>query len=113
MMPIQLQIIAICLAIVFFSFTVHLIRKGHAEVRQMWKWLFLGIVLIIGALFPSLGNKVAKFLGITTLTSLSLFVLTGILLFFSLTTQLKLIENEKKIKILTQELSLLKKKGEK
>lgn len=109
-MPFQLQILAVVLAIVFFVFTIYLIRKGHAEVRQMNKWLFLGIVMIFGAIFPSAGNRVAKFLGITTLTSLALFVLTGILLYFSLVTQVTLIVKENQLKILTQELSLLKKK---
>lgn len=109
-MPVQLQILAIILAIIFFIYTVYLIRKGHAEVRQMNKWLFLGMIMIIGALFPNLGNGVANFLGIATLTSLALFVLTGILLYFSLVTQITLINKEKQLKILTQELSLLKKK---
>lgn len=109
-MPFQLQILAILIAIVFFVSTVHLTRKGHAEVRQMSKWLLLGVIMIIGALFPPIGNAVAKFLGITTLTSLALFILTGILLFFSLITQITLINTEKQLKVLTQELSLLKKK---
>lgn len=109
-MPFQLQILAILIAIVFFVSTVHLTRKGHAEVRQMNKWLLLGVIMIIGALFPPIGNAVAKFLGITTLTSLALFILTGILLFFSLITQITLINTEKQLKVLTQELSLLKKK---
>lgn len=110
-MPFQLQILAVILAIVFFVFTVYLIRKGHAEVRQMNKWLFLGIVMIFGALFPAIGNSIARFLGISTLTSLALFVLTGILLYFSLVTQITLINKEKQLKRLTQELSLLKKKS--
>ncbi|OJG23190.1 hypothetical protein RU98_GL001923 [Enterococcus caccae] len=76
----------------------------------MNKWLVLGIIMIFGSLFPPVGKAVAKFLGITTLTSLALFVLTGILLFFSLVTQITLINTEKQLKILTQELSLLKKK---
>lgn len=109
-MPIQLQILAVLIALSFFIFTVHLTRKGKAEIRQMNKWLFLGVLMIIGAVFPSVGNKVAKLLGITTLTSLSLFFLTGILLFFSLVTQITLINTEKKLRILNQELSLLKKK---
>ncbi|MGX7244020.1 DUF2304 family protein [Enterococcus quebecensis] len=109
-MPFQLQILAVIIAIVFFTSTVHLTRKGHAEVRQMNKWLFLGIIMILGALFPPIGNTVAKFLGITTLTSLALFLLTGILLFFSLVTQITLINTEKQLRVLTQELSLLKKK---
>lgn len=110
MMPVQLQVLAVILAIVFFVYTVYLIRKGHAEVRQMNKWLLLGLIMILGALFPPIGNRVAKLLGISTLTSLALFVLTGILLYFSLITQITLINKEKQLKVLTQELSLLKKK---
>ncbi|MGK0552350.1 DUF2304 domain-containing protein [Enterococcus faecalis] len=109
-MPFQLQILAVLLALIFFMFTIHLIHKGRAEVRQMNKWLFLGIMMLVGALFPSLGSKIARFFGITTLTSLALFVLTGFLLFFSLSTQISLIKKEKQLKTLTQELSLLKKK---
>ena len=44
-MPVQLQIIAIFLALGFFVLTVYLIRKDHAEVRQMNKWLLLGIIM--------------------------------------------------------------------
>lgn len=109
-MPIQLQIIAIILAICFFILTIHLIKKDHAEVRQMTKWLALACVLVLGALFPKIATLLAKFLGITTLTSLVLYVLTAILLVYSLTTSITLIKNERQLKVLTQELSLLKKK---
>lgn len=108
-MPIQLQIVAILLAVGFFVLTIRLTRKDHAEVRQMNKWLILALILLVGALFPSLGNKVADLFGITTLTSLALFVLTGVLLVFSLTTSITLINTERRVKRLTQELSLLKK----
>lgn len=76
-MPIQLQIIAIFLAIGFLLLTIFLIRKDHAEVRQMNKWLFLSVIMIFGALFPSLGTKIAHSFGITTLTSLALFTVTA------------------------------------
>ncbi len=108
-MSIQLQIIAIALALSFFILTIYLIRKDHAEIRQMSKWLLLAVILIVGALFPSVGTEVAKLLGITTLTSLALYILTSILLVFSLTSQLTLMKTERQIKVLTQELSLLKK----
>ncbi|WP_376715438.1 DUF2304 domain-containing protein [Enterococcus xiangfangensis] len=109
MMPIQLQVIAIILAISFFILTVRLIRRGHAETRQMIKWLFLAVGLLVGALFPKMVTKVAHFLGITNLTSLALFALTGFLLVCALISQIELIDSEKKVKKLTQELSLLRK----
>lgn len=116
-MPIQLQIIAIILAFVFLILTIRLVRKDHAEVRQVNKWFLLSFIMIIGAVFPKFGNQIAQKLGITTLTSLALFILTGVLLFISLTMNLNLIKLERQVKVLTQELSLLKKevhdKGEK
>ncbi|MGX7199736.1 DUF2304 domain-containing protein [Enterococcus nangangensis] len=108
-MPLKLQIMAILLAIGFFIFTVKLIRKGNAEIRQMGKWLSLSVVLVIGALFPNLGNKIAHFFGISTLTSLALFITTAILIVFSLTTHISLINAERHNKKLTQEVSLMKK----
>lgn len=109
-MPVQLQIIAIFLAFAFFVLTVYLIRKDHAEVRQMNKWLLLGIIMLIGALFPKVGTTIAHFLGITTLTSLALYSLTAFLLFITLTTSIALINTQRQVKTLTQELSFLKKK---
>ena len=108
-MPFQLQIIAIFLSIGFFLLTIYLIRKDHAEVRQMNKWLFLGIVMLLAAFFPKVGTKIAHFLGITTLTSLALYSLTAFLLFITLTTSITLINTQRQVKTLTQQLSFLKK----
>ena len=109
MMPLQLQIIAIILSVIFFGLTIQLVRKGRAEVRQMRKWLLLAVIILIGALVPAVGTQIANMLGIVNLTSLALFTLTGILLIFSLNAHMSLINAEKQIKILTQEVSLLKK----
>ena len=102
-MPLQLQIIAIILSVIFFGLTIQLVRKGRAEVRQMRKWLLLAVIILIGALVPAVGTQIANMLGIVNLTSLALFTLTGILLIFSLNAHMSLINAEK------QEVSLLKK----
>ena len=108
-MPLQLQVIAVILAFVFFLLTIQLVRKGRAEVRQMKKWLLLAVIMLIGALIPGVGTRIAKMLGIVNLTSLSLFTLTVVLLVFALNAHMSLINAERQIKVLTQELSLLKK----
>lgn len=109
-MPLQLRIIGIILAFSFLILTIYLVRKDRAEVRHMRKWLLLAVIILIGALFPELGTELAHLLGIINLTSLVLFGLTGILLVFALKSQISLINLEKQNKVLTQELSLLKKK---
>ena len=109
MMPLQLQVIAVILAFGFFLLTIQLVRRGRAEVRQMKKWLLLALIMLVGALVPGVGTRIAKMIGIVNLTSLALFTLTGVLLVFALKAQMSLINAERQIKVLTQEVSLLKK----
>ncbi|MCM6841609.1 DUF2304 domain-containing protein [Lactococcus lactis] len=109
-MPIQLRILAIVLAVLFFVYTIRLVRKDKAEVRHMLKWLILALIMLNGAIFPKVGSNIAHFFGIETLTALTLFMLVGILLIISLKYQMSLISAEKQIKNLIQEVSLLNKK---
>lgn len=108
-MPIQLRVLAVTLSIVFLVYVVQLIKKDKAEIRHMLKWLILAFIILFGALFAELGSDIAHMLGITTLTSLSLFILVSLLLLISLKYQMSLISAEKQIKNLVQEVSLLKK----
>lgn len=112
MMPIQLRIIAIALAVLFFGYIIRLVRKDRAEIRHMLKWLILALMILFGAIFSNTASQLAHFLGIKTLTSLALFILVGALLTISLKYQMSLISAEKQIKNLIQEISLLKKRIE-
>ena len=107
MMPLPLRILAIILAVLFFIYTIRLIRKNLAEVRHMLKWFILALVILFGAIFSEFAAKIAYALGVTTLTSFALFVLVGMLLVISIRYQISLIAAEKQIKTLIQEVSLL------
>ncbi|KGF77597.1 hypothetical protein AMHIJAGA_01038 [Lactococcus lactis] len=109
MMPLPLRILAIILAVLFFIYTIRLIRKNLAEVRHMLKWFILALVILFGAIFSEFAAKIAYALGVTTLTSFALFVLVGMLLVISIRYQISLIAAEKQIKTLIQEVSLLRK----
>ncbi|MBD5854212.1 DUF2304 domain-containing protein [Lactococcus lactis] len=111
-MPMQLRIIAVILAVLFFVYTTRLVRRDKAEIRHMLKWLVLALIILLGSLFPEAGSNIAHLLGIQTLTSLALFILVGLLLIISLKYQMSLISAEKQIKNLIQEISLLKKRVE-
>lgn len=109
MMPLPLRIIAIILAVLFFIYTIRLIRKNLAEVRHMLKWFILALVILFGAIFSEFTAKIAYAIGIKTLTSFALFVLVGMLVVISLRYQISLIAAEKQIKTLIQEISILRK----
>ncbi|WP_445081361.1 DUF2304 domain-containing protein [Lactococcus sp. KTH0-1S] len=108
-MPLPLRILAIILAVLFFIYTIRLIRKNLAEVRHMLKWFILALVILFGAIFSEFAAKIAYTLGVKTLTSFALFVLVGMLLVISIRYQISLIAAEKQIKTLIQEVSLLRK----
>ena len=72
MMPLPLRILAIILAVLFFIYTIRLIRKNLAEVRHMLKWFILALVILFGAIFSEFAAKIAYALGVTTLTSFAL-----------------------------------------
>lgn len=110
MMPIQLRIIAICLAVFFFFYTIRLVRRDKAEIRHMYKWLFLAIVLLVGSIFSEAISNVAHVLGVRTLTSFALFILVGVLLMICLRYQISLISADKQIRRHIQEISLMKKR---
>ena len=109
MMPLPLRIIAVILAVLFFIYTIRLIRKNIAEVRHMLKWFILALVILFGALFSEFASKIANAVGVKTLTSFALFVLVGMLIMISLRYQISLISAEKQIKTLIQEISILRK----
>ncbi|CAM3079484.1 DUF2304 domain-containing protein [Lactococcus hircilactis] len=109
MMPLTLRILAIILALLFFVYTIRLIRKNLAEVRHMMKWFILALVILFGALFSEFAAKIAYALGIKTLSSFALFVLVAMLVVISLRYQISLIAAEKQIKNLIQEVSILRK----
>ena len=109
MMPLPLRIIAIILAVLFFIYTIRLIRKNIAEVRHMLKWFILALVSLFGAVFSEFAAKIANAVGVKTLTSFALFILVGMLIMISLRYQISLISAEKQIKTLIQEISILRK----
>lgn len=109
MMPLPLRIIAIILAVLFFIYTIRLIRKNIAEVRHMLKWFILALVFLFGAVFSEFAAKIANAVGVKTLTSFALFILVGMLIMISLRYQISLISAEKQIKTLIQEISILRK----
>ncbi|MDR0297676.1 MAG: DUF2304 domain-containing protein [Streptococcaceae bacterium] len=111
-MTLQLRIVAIFIALVFLYYVFSYVRKEKAEFGQVRKWLFLSIIMLLGAIFSNVGTYVAHFVGLTSYAYFVIFLLVLILLLISFRFQLTLIKAEKQIFILTQEVSLLKQKNQ-
>ena len=102
MIPIQLRLVLILFAVFFFLYTIYLVRKDKAEVRQMQKWLVLSFVLLLGAFLPKLGLIISKILGVHTTSSMALIILVLMIIVMMVRFHLTLIQHEKANKELTQ-----------
>lgn len=62
-MPIQLRLLAIILAVLFFCLYGKIGQKKiRVEIRHMLKWFVLALIILIGAIFPEMGSRIAHFL---------------------------------------------------
>jgi len=96
------------MAIFFLGYTVYLTRKDRTEIGQIRKWILLALLMLFGAIFSDFGIELAHLMGLATYASFILFFLVIVLLIFVFRMQISLINLQNKIKLLTQELSIVK-----
>lgn len=107
-----LQAILLIGAIAFFIFVVTLVRKNHLQVKYSLMWLFISVAYILLAIFPNLLQSLANVLHIYEKVN-SLFLITiFFILVLCFTFNLIISGQNKKIKHLIQEVSILKSKQE-
>lgn len=113
MMSIQLKIFLIALLVFQIFLIVFTLKKKKLSMRFTSLWLFLVILMIIVVIFPKLILNLSKIFGFEAASNM-IFLLGFFFLFymvFLFTINLS-IQNEK-IKLLIQEVSLLKRKDNK
>ncbi|WP_166241181.1 DUF2304 domain-containing protein [Paenibacillus turpanensis] len=113
MIPLRLQLILFCLALIGLIYIINMIRKYKLELKYSLLWLFLGMILLGISLFPEILTIMSSVMNIEQ-PSNALF-LFGILSLLSICLNLtmSLSKNSQKIKELIQEVGILKDKIEK
>ncbi|SJZ86325.1 hypothetical protein SAMN02745116_01647 [Pilibacter termitis] len=103
------RIIMLGVALLFFGVTMYLVRNDKGEVRHMKLWLIVSVALLFVAFFPNLLIFVSKLIGFRTFSNFLMFTAIALLLFITLSQHIKIIEHEKQIKTLIQEISIAEK----
>lgn len=109
-MTVLLWILMIIFSICFLLYVVRSINKNVFLLKNAISWLFIGLGLIVFALFPQLPEWLSYKLGFQTPSNFLLFLAVIILLFMEIKNTIVISEHENKIKSLLQELSILKSK---
>jgi hypothetical protein len=106
----RLQIIAICIALIFMFFIFRLITRGKLREEYSFIWIVCTSLLLLFAIWRNGLDVIAKLLGIYYAPSLiflgAIFAIVIFLVHLSVVNS----RQHKQIKDLTQEMALLKEK---
>jgi hypothetical protein len=110
-MNISLKIILIIVSLFIFFSTIKLVRNNKIPIKYSLVWLFSGILLLFVACFPNMFGFLTGLIGFEVSSNLVIGIFITILLLITRMLTKIVSEQNKKINILIQEVSLLKKEN--
>ncbi len=108
-----LIILMIIFAVLLFIVIFCLMRKSKISVKYGLIWFLAAIFILLLSILPSLMESMANFLGFELLSNMVLCLFVAVLMFISIALTVMITGQKKKIKILIQEVSILKQEVEK
>lgn len=108
-----LRIEMLIFSLFFFVYIIRSINKNIFLLKNAIRWLFISAGLVVFAVFPGLPEWLATQLGFETTSNFLLFAAILVLLFIEIKNSALLSKQQNQIKLLIQELSILKAKKEK
>lgn len=100
---------AILFSVVIMIFIIHLIAKEKINVKYALIWLFMFMLIIICTLIPGFLSFLTKLLGFQTASNMVLSIIVSVLVIINISNTIINSEQDKKIRLLIQEISILKK----
>lgn len=111
-MELRLRLILIIAIILFIFIMINFIKKDNISLKYALVWLISGILMIVATLIPNLLELLSNLLGFELVSNM-LFMIAILVLFaicFSFTVIVS--RQTQKIRLLIQEVSILKAKME-
>lgn len=97
-----------CLFIIIFM--LHLVRSGRINIKYSLVWFFLFLILLIFLFAPGLLDYITKLLGFKTASNMIFSLLIAVLVGINISATVINSHQDKKIRTLIQEVSILKEK---
>lgn len=107
-MEIELKISAIVFLLLVIVFVLSLIIKDKITIKYSLVWLIPSIILLIFVLVPGFLTWTTNVLGFQTSSNMVLSLLIGLLLIISIALTVIVSKQKEQIRLLIQEVSLLK-----
>lgn len=107
-MSYKLNIVALVFAILLLYIVLYIVRKGRISIKYSFVWLFSSLFLIAAALIPSLVKYLSDLFGFQTVSNMVFSLLFAVLIFITLSLTIIVSGQNEKIRLLIQEISILK-----
>lgn len=111
-MSYTLRLGLIIVSLLLLIIVLVILKKGRMPVKYSLVWLFSGLIILSLALIPSLFGFFSKILGFATISNMVVGIFIFILLMITISLTVIVSGQKKKITLLIQEVSMLKKNKE-
>jgi len=108
----HLRIILLAATLLFFIYIFYMISSRKLALKYTLTWFLASIVLIILTLFDKIAIFLANILQIATPLNAIIVAVFAFVLLILFTLTITISQSSEKIRVLTQEVALLKKKME-
>ncbi len=112
-MNLHLRIFLIIFSLFLALLVFKLINSRKLPIKYSLFWLFASSLIFLVGLIPDFINIFTSFIGFQTTSNLVIGIILGIVLIITLLLTLIISEQKKRITLLIQEVSLLKKEKKK
>ena len=86
-----------------------LLRKKKVNIKYSLIWIFLFVILLIATIIPGFLVWITHLLGFKTASNMVFSLILAVLVIISITLTVIVSQQDKKIRLLIQEISILKK----
>ena len=100
----------IVLSVIIILYTIHLVRKGHLNIKTSFFWILASIFMLLLSIFPYSIDWLARLLGIEYPPALFLTLCVVFLLILDFNFSNKIAKLQEKVTDLAQEISVLRSK---
>lgn len=106
----SLKIISILFCLIIIGIVLYIVKKGRISIKYSLIWFFSMFILLLLILIPNLLGFFTNLIGIEVASNLIFALIIAVLIFISISLTIIVSGQNDKIRLLVQEISLLKSK---
>ncbi|MBR1376738.1 MAG: DUF2304 domain-containing protein [Bacilli bacterium] len=109
-MSINLRLGLVAVSLILLVITLLILKKGNMPVKYSLVWIFSSLLILLIALIPNVFSWLSTILGFMTMSNMVIGIFIFILLMITIVLTVIVSGQRKKITLLIQEVSILKKR---